>query len=225
MKKIILKAKAIIFDMDGVITNTMPYHFYAWKEILALRGIKVSAQDIYKREGQPGLQTIKEIFCEYQRCISVRERKRLLRQKERLFRARVKRKFIPGAKPLLHYLKRHKFLLGMVTGTSRKEVKKILPRYIYNIFDVIITGDEVKRGKPYPEPFLKALSRLNVAAKHAIIIENAPFGIRAAKKAGIFCIALETSLPKKYLLQADMVFKDIPDLKNKVCFIDNSPSV
>ncbi len=81
------------------------------------------------------------------------------------------------------------------------------------MFEATVTGDEVKRGKPHPQPFLKALKIMGLQPNDVVVIENAPFGITAAKRAGLFCIALETSLPKKYLTNADKVVKSFKDLE------------
>lgn len=214
MKKLKLgSVKAVIFDMDGVITDTMYYHFLAWKKVFAEKRIRVGCFDIYKREGQDGLTSIKEIFNERHLKISEEEAKILLAKKEKIFRQIVKRKFIPGSRSFIHFLNSKGFLLGLVTGTSYKEMKKILPHSLINLFGAIVTGDDVKRGKPHPEPFLKALEKLKLKPKEAIVIENAPFGIRAAKKAGIFCIALETSLPKNFLKEANRIVKSFFELK------------
>ena len=93
-----------------------------------------------------------------------------------------------------------------------------MPKHIYDLFSVIITGSDVKNGKPHPEPFIKCLKRFNLKPIEAIVLENAPFGIQAAKKAGLKCLALETSLSKKYLYQADQVFKSIKDLETQISF-------
>ncbi|MDD5044666.1 MAG: HAD family phosphatase [Candidatus Omnitrophica bacterium] len=216
-----LYIKAIIFDMDGVITNTMPYHFDAWKTSLAKRGIEVNCYDVYKREGQRGKETIKEICREHRSDLSRAEQDKVLSEKERIFNATVKIKFIKGSRPFLRKLKNRGFFLSIVTGTSRKEVKKILPKNIYDLFDVIITADEVSYGKPHPEPFLLALNNLGIAKKDAVVIENAPFGIESAKKAGLYCIAIETSLPGKFLKGADRVFRSIAQLQERVNFINS----
>jgi len=210
--------KAIIFDMDGVITNTMPYHYNAWRRALAKSAIRVSRYEVYKREGQPGRETIREFLAEHGKALSQAEQSNILREKERLFKKAVKAKFIKGSRGLLRSLKRRGFLIAVVTGTSRKEVKKILPCAIYKLFDAIITSDEVKNGKPDPEPFLKGIKNLGVAKNKAIVIENAPFGVLAAKKAGLFCIALETSLPRRFLKGADLVFKSTLSLQKNVYF-------
>jgi beta-phosphoglucomutase len=206
--------KAVIFDMDGVITNTMPYHFDAWLEVFSSVGINVSCYDVYKREGQDGLSSIREIFQEYGLRLAPEAARILLREKEELFKSIVKVKFIPGSRSFLRYLDRHGLILALVTGTSRHEAERIIPKDLWKLFRATVTGDEVKNSKPHPEPFLKALKALKLPARDAAVIENAPFGIESAKRAGLFCIALETSLPRKYLRKADVVFRSIEQLKS-----------
>lgn len=221
-KKTKLKFKAVIFDMDGVITNTMPFHFDAWLKVFSAVGIKVNCYDIYCREGQGGLSTVREIYKEHGRRFNLKEARQILSRKEDLFKAIARVRFVKGARPFIRELKRRKFKLGLVTGTSRKEIERILPRRLLRIFDVTITGNETKKGKPDPAPFLKAIRLLKVSSSEAAVIENAPFGIEAAKRANLFCIALKTSLPKSYLLKADMVFESFRDLKQRIHFEKNS---
>lgn len=197
--------RAVIFDMDGVITNTMPYHYQAWRQVLKSVGIKATKFDIYGREGQDGLTSMKGIFAAYHRPFCEHEARALLRQKEELFKRIVRRKFVKGSRPFIRQLKRAGVLLALVTGTSRHETIKLLHKDLLQLFDASVTGDEVKNGKPHPEPFLKALKMLQVKASETLVIENAPFGIESAKRAKLYCIALETSLPKRYLQEADRI--------------------
>jgi len=86
----------------------------------------------------------------------------------------------------------------------------------------VVTGDSVKKGKPHPEPYLKAASVLGLRPKQCLVVENAPFGIASAKKAGMFCIAITTSLPRDYLKQADIIvdrLEDITGIIEKSCKI------
>lgn len=214
-----LNVKAIIFDMDGVITNTMPAHFRAWKKIFKGEGIDATKCEIYLREGQPGIVTIKEIFKEHGRYFDERQARAILAKKERLFKKIVRRRFVSGARSFLHMLKNKGFRLALVTGTSGHEVRRILPKYLRDLFSVIVTGDDVKRGKPHPEPYLKALRKLKLRAKDVAVIENAPFGIDSAKRAKLTCLALSTSLPKTYLKDADFIFPSFKSLRNRVSFI------
>jgi len=211
-----LMFRAVIFDMDGVITNTMLYHFDAWLKIFEDVGVKVDCFDIYKREGQDGLSSVKEILAERGVALSAAQARGILLRKERLFKRIVKIKFVKGARPFIRMLKKQGFLLGLVTGTSRHEVERIMPGPLLALFDASVTGDEIKKGKPYPEPFLKALAMLGVRAHEAVVIENAPFGIEAARRAQLFCIALQTSLPKSYLKKADLIYRSFEALKKGI---------
>jgi len=114
------------------------------------------------------------------------------------------------------------YLLGLVTGTPKAEIEKILPDRIRGLFDCIIAGDQVKNGKPDPEPYLAAARGLNVAAECCLVVENAPLGIQSAQKAGMFCVALTTSLPKEYLKNADAIadrLDQIPGIVEKSCLL------
>ncbi len=209
LKKVNKKFKAVIFDMDGVITNTMPYHFDAWVRVLASAGIKADCFDVYKREGQDGLTTVREIFKEQKKHINSKDARLILEKKEKLFKQIVKIKYVLGARPFIRSLKKHFFPLGLVTGTSRYEVEKILPKKLLKLFDVTVTGDEVRKSKPHPEPFLKAVAKLKLDTADVLVIENAPFGIESAKKAGMFCIALTTGLSGEYLKKADVILNEL----------------
>ena len=219
MKKTTLKVKAAIFDMDGVITNTMPDHYMAWKKIFNAEGILVSRYEIYRREGQPGLNTVNEIFTSEKRSISRKKAASILKRKENLFKKIVKIRFINGARSFIKSLHDNNFILALVTGTARHELHKILPKSICDLFSVVITGSDVKRGKPDPEPYLLALKRLNLKPCEAVVIENAPFGINSAKAAGLRCLAVETSLSSDSLRKADLIFDSIGALRKKVQFI------
>ncbi|MCA9402651.1 MAG: HAD family phosphatase [Candidatus Omnitrophica bacterium] len=213
-----LYVDAVIFDMDGVITHTMPDHHRAWREVLASYDIRVTHHDIYSREGQPGDEALVEIYQKYNVRYAPEDITRVLAEKEAHFKENVRQRFVRGARTFLKSLHRDGFRLALVTGTARHELQMILPARLAGLFDVIITGDDVQRGKPDPEPFVRALRQLGLPADEAIVIENAPYGIRAAKAAGLRCFALETSLSREYLGEADEVFATINDLTRKIQF-------
>jgi len=212
----------LIFDMDGVITDTMPYHLRAWKAVFASQGIRASREDIYKREGQKGIDSVRELFKEKDKSYTDVIGKRLLCDKEELFKKIFKRKFIAGSRLFIKKFHAQGFKLGLVTGTSRHEAQKLLPKGLWDCFDVTVCGCDVQNGKPHPEPYLKAIAKLKVSPQEALVFENAPFGIRSAKAAGLRCLALETSLPSSYLKNADAVFSSFKQIESKVKFIRHS---
>ncbi|RJO63585.1 MAG: HAD family phosphatase [Candidatus Omnitrophota bacterium] len=196
---------AIIFDMDGVIVDSMPYHFIAWYEALRPWGVRVNCFDVYSKEGEDWKKTLSDLLRRHK----IKPNKMVLRKiflnRQKIFKKYFRRFVFKGAKDLLLCLARKGYILGLVTGTPLNEARSILPAQILRAFDTIVTGDQVKRGKPYPEPYLEAAKRLKVKPSACVVIENAPLGIASAKKAGMFCIALTTSLPAEYLSCADIV--------------------
>lgn len=204
MKKI-PRAAAVIFDMDGVIVDSMPYHFIAWYEALRPYGVRVSCFDVYAKEGERWDRSL-GLFLKK---AGVRPQRRLLKEifarRQKIFSAYFKRNLFRGAAELLACLDRKGYRLALVTGTPQAEVSRILPQALRRHFDVIVGGDEVKKGKPHPEPYLTAASRLGVRAADCVVVENAPYGIASAKQAGMFCVAVTTSLPKDYLRRADRI--------------------
>src|SRR3989338_7792873 len=98
---VIFKVESLIFDMDGVITDTMRYHYRAWKEVFVRYGVRVSREDIYKREGQKGIDSVREIFFEHGRRHSDDLGHQVLKEKEKLFKEIFRSRFIPGSRSLL----------------------------------------------------------------------------------------------------------------------------
>ncbi len=204
MKKLKAKPKAIIFDMDGVIVDSMPYHFLAWYEALRPWGVRVSCFDVYSKEGERWDKTLKDLLTKN----GIKPSKLLLNKiflsRQKIFKHYFKQFMFKDAKEFLLCLKNKGYLLGLVTGTPDNEINKILPKPMKQLFDAIIAGNDVKNGKPHPEPYLKAAKALAVRPQECLVVENAPYGIQSAKRAGMFCIAVTTSLPEEYLNQADL---------------------
>jgi beta-phosphoglucomutase len=217
-KKLKSRPKAIIFDMDGVIIDSMPYHFIAWYESLGEFGVRVSCFDVYLKEGERWDKTLNHLLIRAGRLPTPVLLKKIFSLRQRIFKRYFKRFIFKDVMELLTCLKRKGYLLGLVTGTPLREVERILPVSIRRLFDHIVAGDQVKEGKPHPEPYLKAAGSLQVKPQECVVIENAPFGIESAKRANMFCIALTTSLPREYLSGADMVLNELKEISG---FIDS----
>lgn len=215
-----LSFKAAIFDMDGVITNTMPYHFKAWE--IAFRDVldlTINERDIYLREGSKGAFALEEIFEQYGWSHDPEILQRLLDRKEEVFPQVVKVEFVPGALDFLEQINAAGFVMALVTGTSREELQHMLPGHVQDHFSVIVTGTDVVHGKPNPEPYQKALEQLGLKPDEAFVVENAPLGLQSAKAAGLRCIALETSLPREFLNDADFIFPSFRQLNEHIKFV------
>lgn len=195
------------FDLDGVLIDSMPLHAAAWQETFRRIGFSVTRRDIYEWEGEPGRVTARTVLSNGGLSPSARLITKLLREKERRFsRLAHSLEADPQLAALLPRLSEHRIPTALVTGTSRRELRTLLPRTILARFHTIITGDQVRRGKPHPEPYQRAFRQLGVAPRQAIVVENAPYGIRSAARAraGIV-VALASSLPRRFLHEADLI--------------------
>ncbi len=198
--------------MDGVIVDSMPYHYLAWYEALRPEGIRVTCFDVYTREGERWQKTLRELLAYAGVQPTEKRLNAIFARRKKIFKKYFKRFIFQGAHPLLRCLKARGYLLGLVTGTPLVEVQRILPKAIHDMFDCIISGDSVKQGKPHPEPYLKGAKCLGVLPRECLVVENAPYGIESAKKAGMFCVAVTTSLPKEYLSHADIVVRSLEEI-------------
>lgn len=204
----------IIFDMDGVISDSMPFHAKAWKEAFASIGVDVDDFEVYIREGMKGRETIEDIIKERNLSISQEETEQIYKRKSEAFNRIFKVKLMPGICELLTGLRKRGHKLGLVTGSRFEVAKAVLQNGLEKMFDVVIAGEMVVNGKPDPEPYLKAVSMLGVEKEDCLVIENALAGITSAKRAGLRCYAVATSLPKTYLKEADIVFNNIEEVSD-----------
>jgi HAD superfamily hydrolase (TIGR01509 family) len=200
---------AVIFDMDGVLIDTMEDHAQAWLDILTPAGIIIQREDVYEHEGEAALPSLRHFFRLNHREPTDNQLQDIIRRKEALFQQRAQHKPFPGVREFLEQLRAAGKRLAIVTGTARQELAASLPRELAGYFEVIVTGDEVSHGKPDPEPYQKALQALKLEAKRALVIENAPLGLRSARAAGIRCFAVETSMQCHRLVGAERCFTDI----------------
>lgn len=203
---------AVIFDMDGVIINGMPYHAQAWEEIFRTLGLSITPEEVYEREGEAGPAAVQHFLRERGIEAGLEEVQDLIRKKEIRFREIARVEVFEGVREFLAALHARGKRLALVTGTARREMEISLPTDIQERFELIITGDRVTRGKPHPEPYLTALQALGLEANQAIVIENAPLGIQSATTAGLRCLAVETSLSCERLTGAERCFPSLREL-------------
>ncbi len=209
-------APAIAFDMDGTVLDSMPVHLFTWQRTLAPLGIALTAADLYPLEGvptEPTAQRLTEKFLG--RPCPAEEARRLAETKWALFLQVFRPTFVPGMVPLLHDLRGRGYRLGLVTDSARRVVEECLTPAVAGLFDVIVSGDQVSRGKPDPEPYRLAAEGLGFPPGACLAVENAPLGIRSAKGAGMACVALTTTLPAGQLADAgaDQIFADAQALR------------
>jgi len=209
--------KAVIFDMDGVLLDSMPYHAQAWQEVFEPLGVFVSAHEVYAREGENWRKSTRDFLRVGKYTPTPALVTKVFKKRGVIFKDIFKPKVFPGARGLLTMLKRKDLELALVTATPKADVYSMLPKSMLRLFDVLVCGGDTKRGKPYPDPYIKALKRLKIPPRDIVVVENAPYGIQSCKAAGLKCIAVATSLPKKYLTQADKVFDSLREVRQYFC--------
>lgn len=207
--------KAVIFDMDGVLVDSMPYHADAWKIVFGEIGIHIRREDIYDIEGSNHEGIIRLVFEKAGRIPEPEDFLRLARKKREVFARRNKVTVFDGIHECLNFLK-NRCLLGVVSGSDKAVVFELLERFFPNTFDAIVTGNDVKQGKPSPEPYLKAVGMLKLEKDECIVIENAPLGVESAKRAGLFCIGIPTYIEAQRLKDADVVLANHGMLKEYI---------
>lgn len=196
--------KAVIFDMDGVLVDSMPYHADAWIAVFARVGIKIQRDDIYKIEGSNHIGIIRLVFEKAGRIPEPEDFHKLAEEKKEIFSKINKATVFEGIYELIDILK-NKYALAVVSGSDKAVVKELIGRFFPDTFSVIVTGNDVKEGKPSPLSYLKAVEMLKVRKDECIVIENAPLGVESAKKAGLYCIAIPTYVEPELLKNADIV--------------------
>ena len=204
--------QAVVFDCDGVVVDSRENYLRAYEMVLSEAGVKVTPREIYLREGQPTPQLLSALL--NLRRISVTETQiREMVERRRVYDAAVgPREFFPTIRDLFLTLRASGRKLGMVTGSSRRSVNLVLTPERSRWFDVVITADDVERSKPDPQPFILAAEGLAVDPKHCLVIENAPFGIKAAHLAGCRTIGICTTLEPEDLQEADWIVRNHDEL-------------
>ncbi len=203
--------KAIIFDMDGVLVDSMPYHAEAWKQAFATAGIEVEKREIYELEGSNHMQTVDIIFRRSGRVPTDKDAEELSKRKIEIFNRIEQVRPFDGIKELLADLA-PKYSLAVVSGSNHNTVHDLMNTFFPGAFKVIIDGDDVHKSKPDPEPYLMAVEKLHVPKEECIVIENAPLGIRSAKSAGLRCIAVVAYLGRESLKEADVIVENHREL-------------
>ncbi len=195
---------ALLFDMDGVILDSMPWHVKAWQQALSEFGCSVREELLYLHEGAIEPATAAEIFHE-NGCRMDEERfLRVLDRQIGIFNSEYRNKVrvYEQVPDMLADLRRDGRELAIVTSSHSDILEEVLPASIRNMISCIITGDSVQRRKPWPDPYLAAMSNLGQAPPDCCVIENAPAGIESARAAGMKCIAIKTTLDAHYLQNA-----------------------
>ena len=214
--------KAIFFDMDGVIYDSMGNHSVAWSEAFAHMGWDFPLEQVYLNEGRTGASTIHLLYHEKLGRPATDEEISQIYQKKTAFFDRMERpRPLPGIARLMERAKSYGLEIWVVTGSGQDLLLEELCADFSGLIvkEKIISGKDVKNGKPHPEPYLTALARSGFRAENVVVVENAPLGVEAAKGAGIYTMCINTGILKDEILWnagADAVVKEVHQLEKLI---------
>jgi HAD superfamily hydrolase (TIGR01509 family) len=199
--------KAVLFDMDGVLYDSMKWHAKSWKETMDEFNISSTPEEFYLYEGMVGSHTINYLMKrEKGRGATDDEVKTIYKRKTELFSAYNDGSLIPYAYDFVKKVHGQGLICAVVTGSGQPTLINKLEYNFPGLFkkELIVTAFDVKHGKPHPEPYLMGLEKAgHLKPNQAIVIENAPRGVEAAVATGIFTIAVNTGpMPDKALADA-----------------------
>jgi beta-phosphoglucomutase len=199
--------RAVLFDFDGVLAATAPDHFAAWQVVLQPRNIEPDYLLMRLNEGSPAYCIAQAMARHCGVDLDEPTAKALVAEKNRVFRDIAKTKPYPEIVKILDLCATHGIATAVATGTTKDNLQHIIGDELMHRFCAVVCDGDYLRGKPFPDPFLLAAKRLAAPPEACIVIENAPFGIRAAKAAGMFCVALMTTLGREQFPEADVIIE------------------
>lgn len=214
--------KVVLFDMDGVLYDSMPSHARAWQEAMAEFGIHFTEEDSYATEGMRGVDTIR-IYARKQlgKELSEAEAQRMYDEKARLFHLMPPTQIFDGVIDLMRQIKADGLQIEIVTGSGQRP---LIERLVHDFRDFvepthIVTAYDIEHGKPAPDPYLKGLELAgDLKPWEGIVVENAPMGVRAGVAADIFTVAINSGpLSDSALARegADIIFPSIREFSNR----------
>ncbi|HWP43222.1 MAG TPA: HAD family phosphatase [Blastocatellia bacterium] len=216
--------RAIIFDCDGVIADTEPIHMAAFQKALLEEGIEISEEEYYSRYlAYDDRGCFTKVFADRNRQLDEQRLVELVRRKAQYVgpAMRTHMRIFPGVADFIGRAAAS-YPLAIASGALRHEIEMVLEcGGVRHYFDAVISAEDVERSKPHPDPFLKALSaiaasrREEIAAAECLVIEDSVHGVRAARLAGMVCLAVTNSYDEAQLAEADRVVSSLEGLTLK----------
>lgn len=223
--------RAVIFDFNGIIVDDEPIHFKLFQKVLGEEGITLTEEVYYERYlGFDDRGAFMAGFRENKRPLDYAKLQKLIDRKAEYYQDMIRNhvSIFPGVHSLVSSLA-EKLPLAVASGALRNEIETILKAAgLLDHFKVIVGAEDVARGKPEPEIFLKALAALNtgesalsIEAAQCVVIEDSKEGIRGARQAGMKCLAVTNSHPVALLKEANLIVKSLEEVTlpmlQKIC--------
>jgi HAD superfamily hydrolase (TIGR01509 family) len=181
----------------------MEQHLEAWQHAFRRFNALVKESDFYQLEGRGVKSVVENLTDKYG--IDSKFKQQIMDEKVAYYNKKFHPEFYDGLYSVLDLLKQKQIELAVVTGGYRDRVNKIINEYFDGYFSAIVTSDDVKNTKPYPEPYIKGATLIGMKTAECLVVENAPMGVQSAKTAGMKVVAITTTLTKDHLKEADFI--------------------
>lgn len=207
--------RGVIYDVDGVIVDSEPLHIKAWCQTLENFHSNISqlpSDFLQKRKGERPINIAQEFIEKLQLSVDADA---FLKVKVAMYGKLMHTdlKLMPGVKTSLDFFENENMAFGIGTSDVREDTEYILQKFgLKKYFSAIVTGDEVKNGKPDPEIYLKVVQKLSLKPQECIVIEDATRGVLAAKNAGCLCIGVKNNTKDQDLSKADIIIDSLEDI-------------
>lgn len=217
--------RAVFFDQDGVLFNSMPFHAKSWVLAMNEHGLPFSIEQTYRNEGRTGASVINEAHQLIYGTDATQETiDSIYGAKSDHFNRLTGGQLpdlIPGIRDVLEFLHTHGVQCWVVTGSGQRSLLNSLCDTFSGIIEQprIISAFDVTHGKPNPEPYLKAWERSGFRKEECMVVENAPLGVRAGKAAGLFTVAVNTGPLPDEVLAAEKADKVLPNMAALLRFL------
>lgn len=210
--------RLVMFDMDGVLFDSMPVHAKAWARTFEGTGLDYEESEVYLYEGMTASAYVAMLFNIGENDPRCRE---ICARKSEILKSLPEPEPMPGAFATLSAVKETAVPAIVVTGSAHTHMLEKLSRAYPGLLKTewMVSALDVERGKPYPDPYLAGARKAGVDPAEAIVVENAPMGVHAAHAAGCRVIAVNTGpLPDSSLLDegADFLFHSMKELSENI---------
>jgi beta-phosphoglucomutase len=214
--------RTVISDFDGVITDSEILHFRSFNRVLARYGAEITMKDYYKTYlGLTDVDCFSLLIREGHLKAGTQEIEELVKQKNQIFEelAKTEGRIIEGVRDFLQMLKQNNIPMAICSGALLVEIELILEEAeLRNFFEVIVSAEQIRKGKPSPDGFLLTLRKLNsgrqtpITGAQCVVVEDSYWGLAAAKAAGMHTIAVTNSYDAEQLSMAEKIVARLNEL-------------
>jgi len=214
--------RAVIFDFDGVITDSEILHFRSFNRVLAPYGAEITMKDYYKTYlGLTDVDCFNLLIREGHLKADTQKIEELVKQKDQIFKnlAKTEGRIIEGVRDFLQMLEQNNIPMAICSGALLAEIELILVEArLRHFFETIVSAEQVRKGKPSPDGFLLTLRKLNkgrqtpITGAQCVVIEDSHWGLQAAKGAGMHTVAVTNSYDAQQLALAEKIVARLSEL-------------